>query len=271
MLGQVRIYLITLCFLLPACWPKTNKAEESQLDAITAASKRIFGKNVRGYMWALTTDSPSIFAQAPSPINSFSSASPVAVDPFENSAPNPYKTEFFQCWYYAETAVYEKLEGPGLKALFLDKTKTKGINNNFIDVKHFFDDLERSEMLRHFESFALSALPGTCFLFNAVGPLKGKTKGALTNAFCSISLASLGASRKPSSDGWGSDKAREHIQNQLKAKVDELHEVNWEVLAHLKNKLAEFNSAKKFSETTQVQCPSNELWVAELMGPTSAR
>lgn len=284
--------------MLVGCWPMNSKSKESELDAITAASKRLFGQNVRGYMWALTTDSPAVFAQAPVGLGADSSPSVVVYDPFAPSsssssedtpqkatAPsgamprsplgvadkdaatvNPFAAEYFQCWYYAETEVYEKLEGEALKKLFLNKTKTKRVNNNFLDVKHLYKDLERTEALKHLEAFALSALPGTCFLLNSIGPLRGKAKGALSSAFCSVSLASLATTRKPSGDGWGSDKARQHIQNQLKARVNELDEVNWDVLWQLKTKVAEFNSASKFSETTQVQCPANEAWVATLMG-----
>ncbi|MBM3381362.1 MAG: hypothetical protein FJY29_02870 [Betaproteobacteria bacterium] len=288
--------------ILCGCWPQNNKSQDSELDAITAASKRLFGQNVRGYMWALTTDSPAVFAQAPVGLKVDSSPGVVFYDPFavpntlpdadvpqraaapanrkptglpglaagskEGSASsvNPFAAEYFQCWYYAETEVYEKLEGDALKKLFLNKTKTKRVNNTFLDVKHLYKDLERTEALKHLESFALSALPGTCFLLNSIGPLRGKAKGALSSAFCSVSLASLATTRKPSGDGWGSDKARQHIQNQLKAKVNELDEVNWDVLWQLKTKVAEFNSASKHSETTQVQCPANEQWVSTLMG-----
>jgi hypothetical protein len=291
-------YLAVFSVLLVSCWSRNNKSADSELDAITAASKRIFGQNVRGYMWALTTDSPALFAQAPVGLGSDSSSGVVVYDPFapasspvsdelpqRASAPsggavrkpllgsdndsgnvNPFAAEYFQCWYYAETEVYEKLEGEALRKLFLNKTKTKRVNNNFLDVKHLYKDLERTEALKHLEAFALSALPGTCFLLNSIGPLKGKAKGALASAFCSVSLASLATTRKPSGDGWGSDKARQHIQNQLKARVTELDEVNWDVLYQLKTKVAEFNSASKFSETTQVQCPANESWVAALMG-----
>jgi hypothetical protein len=288
--------LVAVLFTAVACWPRGKTSEESELDAISAASKRLFGNNVRGYMWALTTDSPALFAQAPNALGSSSGG--VAYDPFAASpsdrgnvnpqvadasevptvAPltgrkpmpvsklDPLNSPLFQCWYYAETPVYVRLDGEGLRKLFMDKSKTKKINNNFIDVRNLGTELSRSETFRHFESFALSALPGTCFLFSAVGPLRGTAKGALTNAMCSISLASFSSLRKVSADGWGSDKARVQIQNQLKAKADELEEVNWDVLSTLKNKVAEYNSADRFDETTQVQCPLNEGWVAELMG-----
>jgi hypothetical protein len=278
------------------CWPKSKSGEQSEIDAISAASKRLFGSNVRGYMWALTTDSPALFAQAPTSIGVGSQAKahdPFASDPADAGAASPQASNtsmvpaiqpyggggkipvvrldplnmaLYQCWYYAETPVYVRLDGEGLRKLFLDKAKTKKINNNFVDVRAFGSELEKSETLRQFESFALSALPGSCFLFSALGPLKGTAKGALTNALCSISIASLSSLRKPTNDGWGSDKARVQIQNQLKARVDELEEVNWEVLSTLKNKVAEFNSTTKFESTTQVQCPSNETWVAELLG-----
>ena len=295
------ITILIFSFGQVSCWPRNKNSDDSELDAITAASQRLFGKNVRGYMWALTTDSPALFAQAPGVLNSTSASQVVVFDPFADNpsgvaasppqaantsrptplptlpgsrepatlsgSENPFKSEYFQCWYYAETAVYEKLEGEALKTLFLNKTKTKRINNNFLDVRHLYEDLERSEALKNLESFALSALPATCFLFNSIGPLKGKARGALSSAFCSLSLASLATTRKPSGDGWGSDRARQHIQNQLRTRVNELDEVNWDVLFHLKNKVAEFNSATKFAETTQVQCPTNEPWVAELMGP----
>ncbi|NBW81875.1 hypothetical protein EBR21_08980, partial [bacterium] len=179
---------------------------------------------------------------------------------------DPLNTALYQCWYYAETPVYVRLDGEGLRKLFMDKAKTRKINNNFVDVRAFGSELEKSETMRQFESFALSALPGSCFLFSSLGPLKGSAKGALTNALCSISLASLSSLRKPTNDGWGSDKARVQIQNQLKAHVGELEEVNWEVLSTLKSKVAEFNSTTKFESTTQVQCPSNESWVADLLG-----
>lgn len=288
--------LLAVSLTAAACWPRGKSSEESELDAISSASKRLFGNNVRGYMWALTTDSPALFAQAP---NAFGNPSGgIAYDPFAPTAAgqgganpqvadasaiptvapligrkpmpvsklDPLNSPLFQCWYYAETPVYVRLDGEGLRKLFLDKTKTKKINNNFIDVRNLGMELSRSETFRHFESFALSALPGTCFLFSAVGPLKGTAKGALTNAMCSISLASFSSLRKVSADGWGSDKARVQIQNQLKAKADELEEVNWDVLSALKNKVAEYNSADRFEETTQVQCPLNEGWVAEIMG-----
>lgn len=289
------VILPVLCTAV-ACWPRGKTSEESELDAISAASKRLFGNNVRGYMWALTTDSPALFAQAPNALGS--SLGGMAYDPFAASpsdrgnvnpqvadasavptvAPlmgrkpmpvsklDPLNSPLFQCWYYAETPVYVRLDGEGLRKLFMDKSKTKKINNNFIDVRNLGIELSRSETFRHFESFAMSALPGTCFLFSAVGPLRGTAKGALTNAMCSISLASFSSLRKVSTDGWGSDKARVQIQNQLKAKADELEEVNWDVLSTLKNKVAEYNSADRFDETTQVQCPLNEGWVAELMG-----
>ena len=254
--------------LTASCWPKDKNSQDSDLDAISAASHRIFGKNVRGYMWALTTDSPALFAQAPGALNT-SPAAESASDATElsHAVPGP-APEFFQCWYYAETEVYERTEGEGLRKLFLDKSKTKKVNNNFIDVRALYQDIEKSESLRIVESFALSVLPGSCFLFNAIGPLRGKAKGALANAFCSISLGSLGGLRKPGSDGWGSDRARQQIQNQLKSHVSDLDEVNWDVLVQLKNKVAEFNSTKRMTETTQIQCPANEDWVATLMGPT---
>jgi len=280
-----------------ACWPKREKPTDSELDAITAASKRLFGQNVRGYMWALTTDSPALFAQAPTQLGSSVSGG-VAYDPFATdsslssaaspqtasstaitpiptfgsgkgvkvSKMDPISAPLFQCWYYAETPNFTRLEGEALKALFQDKTKTKKVNSNFVDVRKLAEEVQKSEVLRQLESFALSALPGTCFLFSSVGPLKGTAKGALSNAFCSISLASIGNMRRAVNDGWGSDKARLQIQNQLKAKVDELEEVNWDVLTTLKGKVAEFNGDKKFADTTQVQCPLNESWVGELMG-----
>ncbi|NBO37461.1 hypothetical protein EBU99_02640 [bacterium] len=284
-----------------ACWPKNNKTEQSEIDAITAESRRLFGNNVRGYMWALTTDTPAGFAQAPSGIAA-SARQPVTIyDPFANSAdedpsrapqsanaspiaslptisssgkssiPVRHGTldlsqiEFFQCWYYAETPAFVKLEGDALKALFMDKSKTRKVNNNFVDIRYISQDIQKSEQLRTLESFALGALPGTCFLLSSVGPLKGSAKGALSNAVCSLGLASLSNLRKLN-DGWGSDKARLQIQNQLKARADQLEEVNWDVLLTLKNRLSDFNTAQKFQETTQVQCPSNEAWVAELMG-----
>lgn len=303
--GKCLLFVTILCFVIGqvACWPRNKNSEESEFDAITAASNRLFGKNVRGYMWALTTDSPSLFAQAPVVLNSPSAPQVVVFDPFADNAsgaaasppqaaiaskptplptlfgaPEPVsvsgtksslKSEYFQCWYYAETAVYEKLEGEALKTLFLNKAKTKRINNNFFDVRHLYGELERSEALKNLESFALAALPASCFLFNSIGPLKGNARGALSSAFCSLSLASLTSTRKPSGDGWGSDRARQHIQNQLRARVNDLDEVNWDVLFHLKKKVGEFNSPDKFAETTQVQCPTNERWVAELMGPTT--
>lgn len=253
--------------VLTSCWPKNKNPEESELDAITAASRRLFGKNVRGYMWALTTDSPSLFSQAPGALSVSVADKPLFDSVASQMSPEP-SSEYFQCWYYAETELYERHDGEGLRKLFLNKEKTKKINNNFIDVRALYQDLERSESLRHLESFALSALPGTCFLFNAIGPLRGKAKGALANAFCSISLGSLGGLRKADSDGWGSDKARQQIQDQLKRQVSALDEVNWEVLVQLKNKVAEFNSTKRTAQTTQSQCPANEDWVAALMGPT---
>lgn len=289
------VCLLVVSLTAASCWPKPKTTEQSELDAITAASKRLFGQNVRGYMWALTTDSPSTFAQAPS---SLSSAGQVtAFDPFADDSVPPQSAPqtanasgvapvvpfdsgkkvqvtkleglnvpLYQCWYYAETPVYVRMDGDGLRKLFLDKTKTKKINNNFVDVRNFGQEFEKAESIRQLESFALSALPGTCFLFSSVGPLKGTAKGALSNALCSISLASISGVRKGQNDGWGSDKARLQIQSQLKAKVEQLDEVNWDVLTTLKTKVAEFNSANRFEMTTQVQCPSNESWVAELMG-----
>ncbi|MEY4063809.1 MAG: hypothetical protein RIR26_17, partial [Pseudomonadota bacterium] len=124
--------------LLAGCWPKDKNTEDSELDAISAASHRIFGKNVRGYMWALTTDSPALFAQAPEILNSASgTVSDSKFTETSASAPAP-SSEFFQCWYYAETEVYEHPEGEGLRKLFLDKAKTKKVNNNFIDVRALY-------------------------------------------------------------------------------------------------------------------------------------
>ncbi|MFZ9521669.1 MAG: hypothetical protein ACO3A4_14450 [Silvanigrellaceae bacterium] len=297
MLAVGAVSLLFVSGMVSGCWPKSSAGEQAEIDAISAASKRLFGNNVRGYMWALTTDSPALFAQAPTSIGSVGSE-PRAYDPFSTNPANssgvppqvanasaaptlepyaggkkipvakwdPLNTALFQCWYYAETPVYVRLDGEGLKRLFLDKTKTKKINNNFVDVRAFGAEIEKSEAIRNFEAFALSALPGSCFLLSALGPLKGTAKGVLSNAFCSISLASISSFRKPTADGWGSDKARVQIQNQLKLKVDELEEVNWEVLTALKNKVAEFNSTTKFESTTQVQCPANETWVADLLG-----
>lgn len=294
--GYRMVISAALIVMSVACWPKAKTSQQSEVDAITAASKRLFGKNVRGYMWALTTDSPAVFAQAPNSLGSM--GTPVVYDPFAaDTVPgtqtppqvasasgvtpvatyagqksttgtklDPLNVPLYQCWYYAETPVYARIDGESLKKLFLDKSKTKKVNNNFIDVRNLGQAFESSEILRQFESFALAALPGTCFLFSSVGPLKGTAKGALSNALCSLSLASINNLRKTPNDGWGSDKARVQIQNQLKAKVDELEEVNWDVLSTLKMKVAEFNSAGKFDETTQVQCPSNEVWVSELMG-----
>jgi hypothetical protein len=292
-----RIFPLVVLQTVSACWPKAQKETQSEIDAITAASKRLFGQNVRGYMWALTTDSPALFAQAPAQLGV--SDKGIAYDPFSqvdpqagsNASPQaanasavPAVVTFaggksvkvgpmdglsaplFQCWYYAETPNFTRLEGTALRALFMDKTKTKKINNSFIDITKMSEEIQKSEVLRQLESFALSALPGTCFLFSSVGPLKGTAKGALSNAFCSISMASLGNVRKSQTDGWGSDKARLQIQNQLKAKVDELEEVNWDVLSTLREKISQFNSSKKFADTTQVQCPLNESWVADLIG-----
>ena len=280
------------------CWPKKQTATESEIDAITAASKRLFGRNVRGYMWALTTDSPALFAQAPAQLGG-GSAGGQAYDPFSSgevsassgSAPQAANAPavptvitlaggktlpvgkmdglsgpLYQCWYYAETPNFTRLEGDTLRALFTDKSKTKKVNNSFISIEKLSEEIQKSEVLRQLESFAISALPGSCFLFSSVGPLKGTAKGALSNAFCSISMASLGNFRKSQTDGWGSDKARVQIQNQLKAKVGELEEVNWDVLTTLKDKIVKYNSTKKFADTTQVQCPLNESWVAELIG-----
>jgi len=287
-------FVVSLTFFVVGCWNKVNTSEKSEIDAISAASKRLFSKNVRGYMWALTTDSPALFAQAPSSIATSTSAARTAdaraYDPFadvsvsasdsSSSMPSiragsipvarldPLNSPLYQCWYYAETPAFVRLDGAGLKALFVDKSKTKKVNNNFIDVRNLGAVLEKSETFRQFESFALSALPGTCFLFSSLGPLKGSAKGALTNALCSISLGSLSSLRKGSGDGWGSDKARVQIQNQMRARAEELEEVNWDVLSTLKNEVARFNLSARFEETTQVQCPANEMWVAELMGAT---
>jgi len=269
-------YLQTLILsvaLFTGCWKRQDPPEQSELDAITAASKNFFGKNVRGYMWALTTDTPSLFAQAPASFEPSTPVNAVALDPFERgdagnsslSEPdlNPFRGVYFQCWYYAETSVYERYSGQSLKKLFLDKRKTTRVNETFLDVRSLYEDLERSERLKNLEAFAISALPGTCFLFNALGPLKGSARGALSSAMCSLSLASLSVTRKPSADGWGSDRARQHIQEQLKAKLTELHEVNWDVLSQLKKKVSSFNSREK--GVTQAYCPANEPWVARLM------
>lgn len=274
-------FVAVLLATLTGCWKRTTPPEQSEFDAITAASKKLFGKNVRGYMWALTTDAPSLFAQAPAALDTLVSTNAVVLDPFAKntfgegkstsgdgvSEPevDPFKGAFYQCWYYAETAVYEKHNGASLKKLFLDKRKTRRVNENFLDVRSLYEDLERSESLKNLESFAISALPGTCFLFNALGPLKGSARGALSSALCSLSLASLSTMRKPASDGWGSDRARQHIQEQLKAKLDDLSEVNWDVLFQLKKKVEEFNTLAKSREVSQAQCPSNEAWVATLM------
>lgn len=267
--------------IVASCIKRQPQSEQSELDAITAASKNLFGKNVRGYMWALTTDTPSLFAQAPASFEPLVGTNAVVLDPFakppagsgasgtekESGEPelNPFKDVFFQCWYYAETTVYEKHNGESLKKLFLDKRKTARVNESFLDVRALYEDLETSERLKNLESFAISALPGTCFLFNALGPLKGSARGALSSAMCSLSLASLSLTRKPASDGWGSDRARQHIQEQLKAKLNELHEVNWDVLFQLRKKVAEFNTLAKSRGVTQAQCPANEPWVARLM------
>ncbi|NBX16493.1 MAG: hypothetical protein EBR09_03915 [Proteobacteria bacterium] len=292
------IAVLLVAITATGCWPMKQKTQESELDAITAASKRLFGQNVRGYMWALTTDSPALFAQAPAMLGA-TGESGLAYDPFAeqdvvatpaaapqaaNASPVKPPVVFaggktvsvgkldglagplYQCWYYAETPNFTRLEGEALRSLFMDKLKTKKVNNSFINIEKLSEEIGRSEMLRQLESFALAALPGTCFLFSSVGPLKGTAKGALSNAFCSISMASLGNVRKAQSDGWGSDKARLQIQNQLKQKAGELEEVNWEVLATLREKIKDYNSTKKFADTTQVQCPLNESWVAELIG-----
>lgn len=282
-MNKLQLFSVFVFFLscLSGCWPSGKHSEQSELDAITAASKHLFGKNVRGYMWALTTDTPSLFSQAPASFESIVKTDAVVIDPFAknrrgeqkesgqtlDSDPdmNPFRGVFYQCWYYAETAVYEKYHGDSLKKLFLDKRKTKRVNENFLDVRSLYEDLERSESLKNLESFAISALPGTCFLFNALGPLKGSARGALSSAMCSIALASLSTMRKPASDGWGSDRARQHIQEQLKAKINELSEVNWDVLFQLKKKVSEFNTLAKSRDVSQAQCPSNEPWVATLM------
>ena len=275
------IVFLSLLGGLAGCWKRQSPAEQSELDAITAASKNFFGKNVRGYMWALTTDTPSLFTQAPASFDAYETTSAVVLDPFakgssggssssgsatsEEPDVNPFKGVFYQCWYYAETTVYEKHSGESLKKLFLDKRKTTRVNETFLDVRALYEDLEQSERLKNLEAFAISALPGTCFLFNALGPLKGSARGALSSAMCSLSLASLSVTRKPASDGWGSDRARQHIQDQLKAKLKELHEVNWDVLSQLRKKVGEFNAQAKSRGVTQAYCPANEPWVARLM------
>ncbi|MEY2986954.1 MAG: hypothetical protein RJB13_475 [Pseudomonadota bacterium] len=270
------LFFLLFFGLLSGCWKRQSQTEQSELDAITAASKNFFGKNVRGYMWALTTDTPSLFSQAPVSFDAFEVTNAVVLDPFANRGAgssssteepelNPFKGLFYQCWYYAETSVYEKHNGESLKKLFLDKRKTTRVNETFLDVRALYEDLEQSERLKNLEAFAISALPGTCFLFNALGPLKGSARGALSSAMCSLSLASLSVTRKPASDGWGSDRARQHIQDQLKAKISELHEVNWDVLSQLRKKVSDFNAIAKSKGVTQAYCPANEPWVARLM------
>lgn len=250
-----------------SCKAHRNKEIHSETDAISAVSKRIFGNNVRGYMWALTTANPSKVRNPG--VTIFGKTLPVpGTSKEDGTEKEDVALRYYQCWYYAETPFYVKLEGDELRKLFLDKKRTSFVNNRFVDVQYLYRDQQRNEILQRFLSIASVAAPfcGTIPAFVGEANLK---KGIIAGAVCSVALAAPVAFKNFYGGGdqsLGSEKARAQIEAQLKARVDQLEEVSWEVLAALKKNARRFNKKEKAVETTDDPCPPNDPWVADLMG-----
>lgn len=278
---------------------KLNQTPESEVDAIHAMSNHLFGKNVRAYMWGLTTDNLSEFqllvdlqkrqsgqstppAAPPSPSHTGSQTRIVqgsgTVLGLTDSPPQQAgigtiestTRRYYQCWYIATTeANVVKVEGQDLVRLFLERARP--VASNFVDAEIVLAQLQRDETTKRAVAFSAGVLPTLgC---GTLGMLKGRKHAAVGAMMCNLGFAAFNNYNMQFKKGdvtWGSAAAQEQIQKEIKRKVDELQDVNWDVIDAIQRKLNAFDSSPDLvTLRTPVECPRPSQALVKYMGTTS--
>jgi hypothetical protein len=111
--------------------------------------------------------------------------------------------------------------------------------------------------------------------FCAVLPLiKGLKHGLVLTPICSLALGAFNAKINQFSKGdstQGAGVARAQIEAQVKAKADELTEINWEALMAIFKKVDSFNRANKKELNTKTPCPNPSQSLVNIMGLTDSK
>ena len=175
--------------------------------------------------------------------------------------------KFYQCWYVAKTnSGVVKVDGDDLVRLFLERAEPVG--TKFVDVEKLLAQLQEDERTRRVLAFSVSVLPmAAC---GGIGMLQGWKHAAVGAMMCNLGVAAFnnynGQFRKGDVT-WGSAAAQEQIQKEIKRKVNELEEVNWDVLDAIYKKVNAFdNDTNLVMQRERTTCPKRSPALVKYMG-----
>jgi hypothetical protein len=271
----------------------------SEVDAIHAMSNNLFGKNVRAYMWGLTTSNLDEFKflvamqkrqaggvtlgteshSSPSSVGSQTRIVQRSGQVMSLQDPPPQQQgvgtieatskRFYQCWYIATTeSSMGKVEGADLVRLFLERGRP--VASTFVDAEFILNELQKDEQTRRTVAFAANVMPTLgC---GSVGLISGWKQAAFGALMCNLAFSAYNNYNllRNSDVTWGSAAAQDQIQKEIKRKVDELENVNWDVLDSIQRKVNAFDSDPELAlRRTPVECPRPSQALVKDMGTSN--